>query len=140
MRNWSIKISGCRARNSYNLWNRKIECLGESYGIKTSIWPSSAYKWYLMSWDWVRSPVVSANREERTKEKDKWVMSIRVEGLSLLGKSGKMKTKQRLMDGGTLVATVEPNQIADGVVQTKSVIKVPLRDTKRRSRDRYRLI
>lgn len=67
-------------------------------------------------------------------------MSIQVEGLSLLGRSGKMKTKQRLMDGGTLVATVEPNQIADGVVQTKSVIKVPLRDTKRRSRDKYRLV
>lgn len=68
MQNWSVEILGCRTRNTDDFWNRKIECLGKSSALMTHIWQFSAYKWYLMSWDWVMSPMISANeREKRTK-------------------------------------------------------------------------
>lgn len=108
MQNWSVEILGCRTRNSDGFWNRKTECLGKSSALITCIWQSSAYKWYLMSWDWVMSPVICANkREKRTKYwsfghshvkrsgkrngREKWVTGIHNNTLSLTlwGRSSK---------------------------------------------------
>ena len=88
MQNWSVEILGCRTRNSNDFWNRKIEHLGKSSALMTHIWQSSVYKLYLMSWDWVMSSVISANkREKRTK--------YRSFGHSHVKRSGKRKRREK---------------------------------------------
>lgn len=115
MQNWSVEILGCRTRNTDDFWNRKIECLGKSSALMTHIWQFSAYKWYLMSWDWVMSPMISANeREKRTKywsfghshvkrsgkrnRREKWVTGIHDDPLFLMLWGRSRKTTKTLTD------------------------------------------
>lgn len=128
MQNWSVEILGCRTRNTNDFWNRKIECLGKSSALMTHIWQFSAYKWYLMSWDWVMSPMISANeREKRTKywsfrhshvkrsgkrnKREKWVTGIHDDPLFLMLWGRSRKTTKILTDARHRAQEVTMNLI-----------------------------